>query len=208
MKRIKTKKFNKEFFKELREKSQITYQDVAALNWGETVDGKYTIIDRYFFDWSTVDKKNNLHPIKMDVNEYIMKFIEKSNKSGKSVDVYLGVDSQNRLLNTTFVAVIALHVDRNGVHEIVSRFNMPKIYDYRYRLLREADMLGEVGRKFIPFFRENEIPYDLHLDYNNSTNHKSNGVVTEATNYLKHLGYNPKIKPEAWAASCAADFLC
>jgi predicted RNase H-related nuclease YkuK (DUF458 family) len=101
-----------------------------------------------------------------------------------------------------------LHVERNGGHILIARFDLPKIYDYRYKLLKEIDVLGEITRNFKHFFRDNDIDFELHADLNNSSNHKSNGVVEEAKNYIKHLGFNLKIKPEAFAASNCSDHFC
>ena len=86
--------------------------------------------------------------------------------------------------------------------------DLPKIYDYRYRLLKEADISAEFARSNKNFFKENEISLMIHGDYNSMTNHKSNGVVTEATNYLKTHGFNLEIKTNSWAASYAADYWC
>ncbi len=127
---------------------------------------------------------------------------------GRSVSAFIGTDSQNHLSFTRFVTVICLQVERNGVHVLVSKMDIPKIYDYRYRLLKEADVSAEFARNHKDFFKENDMPLHVHSDYNSGTNHKSNGVVTEAANYLKTQGFNMAIKPHAWAASYAADHFC
>ena len=206
--RYKFKKYGKDFFKNLKEKSVKEYGAEPALNWGTTKKGKYTIDDRYFLEWCRPEMKNNLHKIDVDVKEYILSFREKIEKEERELFIFIGVDSQNKLLKTSFVATIVLYIGKNGGHELVAKKNLNKIYDYRYRLLREADILGEIGRELCPFLKENKIPFELHLDYNASTNHKSNGVVVEAFSYLRNLGMKPKIKPEAWAASSAADYFC
>lgn len=72
----------------------------------------------------------------------------------------------------------------------------------------EADMSAEVVRNYKDFFKEINMPVEVHSDYASITNHKSNGVVTEASNYMKTHGFNLKIKPESWSASYAADHFC
>lgn len=223
-------KYNKDYFKQLREKSSKMYDSVPSLNWGEMRDGKYILDDRYHFVWKAETGKNrSLVPIDGDVQEYILKFhkseLEKLNNNPSSkvrgvggkelhgidqrkMTLFIGTDSQNYLAYTRFVSVIVLYMERNGAHVLVSKFDMPKMYDYRYRLLREVDITGELARKMKPFCKKNSIPFELHSDFNSSTNHKSNGVVSEATNYLKHLGLEHKIKAEAFAASYAADHFC
>ena len=199
-------KYKKGYLKELKEKNELFYEGKSALNWGEMIDGKYQISDRYHFEWKKPNQKNDLIKIEGDIEDYILNFVRTSEKK---VTVFIGVDSQNYLLSTTYVCVISLYVEKSGAHLLVAKLKMPKIYDYRYRLLAEADMLGEISRKFEPFFQKNNIEVvGRHLDYNPSTAKKSNGVVTEATNYLKHLGFNINIKPLSWAASHCADFFC
>ena len=85
---------------------------------------------------------------------------------------------------------------------------MPKIYNYRYRLLRETDITAEFIRKYAKEFKKNNLELTIHADYNSQTNHKSNGVVTEASNYIKNLGFDLIIKPFSFSATYAADHFC
>ena len=110
--------------------------------------------------------------------------------AGRKVTAFVGTDSQNHLSYTRFVTVICLQVERNGVHVLVHRMDMPKIYDYRYRLLKEADISAEFARKHKEFFNSIGMPLTIHSDYNGNENLKSNGVVAEASNYLKTVGFN------------------
>lgn len=220
-------KYNTDYFQKLRENSIRAYDSIPALNWGEMKDSVYVLNDRYDFVWKAENgKKRSLIPLDMDVKDYILNFRKKElenlnrgvitgvdGKEAKGVDhrkltAYIGTDSQNHLSYTRFVSVIVLYMERNGAHVLVSKFDMPKMYDYRYRLLREVDITAELARNLKPFLKEQNIPFELHSDFNSSTNHKSNGVVSEATNYLKHLGFDHKIKPLAFGASYAADHFC
>ena len=225
-------KYNKDYFKQLRDNSAKAYSTVPALNWGEMKDGKYILNDRYDFAWKaekvSPTGKKSLTAIDIDVKDYILNFrkseherinkgikaiIGVDGKEAKGVDhrkmtIYMGTDSQNHLSYTRFVTVLVLYIERNGAHVLVSKMDMPKMYDYRYRLLREVDITGELARNMKPFFKDNNIPFELHSDFNSSVEFKSSGVVSEATNYLKHLGLEHKIKNLAFAATYAADHFC
>lgn len=204
-----SKKYNKDYFKKLREESSKSYQNIPALNWGSLVNGKYVIEDRYDFKWKiALGPKKSLTPISVDLYEYIKKFQHDNAMAGRKVEAFIGTDSQNHLSYTRFVTVICLQVERNGVHVLVHRMDVPKIYDYRYRLLKEADISAEVARNNKAFFNSIGMPLTIHSDYNGNENLKSNGVVAEACNYLKTVGFNLVIKPNAWAASYGADHLC
>lgn len=200
------KKYSSNYFKELREKSASIYDSVPALNWGEIVDGNYVVTNRYDFNWKmSTGPDKTLIPIKTDIKDYILKI---KNESVRDMTVFIGTDSQNHLSYTRFSTVLVLYFYKNGAHVLVSKRDIPKIYDYRYRLLKEVDITGEIARNMKDFFEENKIPLELHSDFNRQTNFKSNGVVTEATNYFQHLGFKHKIKPEAIAASYCADYFC
>lgn len=201
-----SKKYNKDYFKRLREESSKSYYNVPALNWGTLIDGKYSVENRYDFKWKvSKGEKKSLVPLDVDLYEYIKNFQYENSMAGRKVDAFVGTDSQNHLSYTRFVTVICLQVEKNGVHVLVHRMDMPKIYDYRYRLLKETDISAEFARNNKEFFNSIGMPLTIHSDYNGNENLKSNGVVSEASNYLKTVGFNLVIKPNAFAASYAAD---
>lgn len=210
-----SKRINKDYLKDLRIKSSELYDNTSSLNWGEMVNGKYVIANRYNLIWKT-EQGEDKHLTKIDigVEDYILNFIkeekekQKISKIEREVSIFFGTDSQNYLSYTRFVSVIVLYVNKNGAHVIVSKFDLPKMYDYRYRLLKETDITGEVVRNMKPFLKKNKINFEVHSDYNPSLAYKSAGVVQEATNYMKHLGFNLEIKPISFAASHSADYFC
>jgi predicted RNase H-related nuclease YkuK (DUF458 family) len=204
-----SKKYNKDYFKRLREESSKSYYNVPALNWGELTDGKYVIENRYDFQWKVAKgEKKHLVPLDIDLYEYIKQFQHDNNMAGRRVDAFVGTDSQNHLSYTRFVTVICLQIERNGVHVLVHRMDLPKIYDYRYRLLKETDISAEFARNNKAFFNSIGMPLTIHADYNCNENLKSNGVVAEASNYLKTIGFNLQIKNNSWSATYAADYFC
>lgn len=204
-----SKKFNNEYFANLRANSAKIYNEIPALNWGEMVNGKYTMVNRYDFNWRfATGSTKSLVTLPVDLHTYIINFKEECELGGRSVSAFVGTDSQNHMAYTRFVTVCCLQVERNGVHVLVSKMDLPKIYDYRYRLLKETDVTAEFARNNKDFFQSINMPLAIHSDYNASTNHKSNGVVTEASNYMKTHGFNIEIKSNAWAASYGADHFC
>jgi len=197
------------FFKVLRENSDKIYLNVTPLNWGVSIDGNHKYIDRYDFKWKKVTgPEKNLVSLNENLHDYILEFKRKNELAGRAVKVFVGTDSQNHLSFTRFVTVICLQVERNGVHVLVNRMDLPKIYDYKYRLLKEADVSAEFARNNKNFFKSNNIPFEIHCDYNSKSYHKSNLVVSEAMNYFQTMGFTAKIKSEAFGASYAADHFC
>lgn len=205
-----SKKIDSKILKGLKEKSEKVYFNITPLNWGESIDGKHTYRDRYIFDWKKIHgPEKDLIPLKEDLHKYILDFKHKNEIAGRSVKVLVGTDSQNHLSYTRFVTVICLQVERNGVHILVNRMDLVKIYDYKYRLLKEADISAEFMRNNLAFFKENKIPFEIHCDYNSKAFYKSSLVVTEAMSYFNTMGLKDvKIKSEAFGASYAADHFC
>lgn len=208
----KFKKIKRDAFylKNLKEASIKLYSAIPALNWGTTSeDGSHVFLDRYKFSWNRLKGLNkDLVPLDGGLYSYIKKFKEENEMAGRSVNVFIGTDSQNHLSYTRFVTVICLQVERNGVHVLVSRMDLPKIYDYKYRLLKEADVSAEFARNNKYIFDSLELPIEIHCDYNSNKSHKSNLVVVEALNYLATLGLTVKIKSAAVGATYAADHFC
>jgi len=203
------KRMNKDYFADLRKKSAVLYGEIPSLNWGEMTDGKYVMTNRYEYKWRFASgPTKSLIPLPTDLQTYINNFKLECEMAGRNVSAFVGTDSQNHLSYTRFVTAICLQVERNGIHVLVSRMDIPKIYDYRYRLLKEADISAEFARNHKDYFKNIGMSLEIHGDYNSMTNHKSNGVVTEATNYLKTHGFNLIIKPKSWSASYAADHFC
>lgn len=209
------KKYKKGFFTELRFKSDKVYEGVPALNWGEMKDGQYLVSDRYDFKWKISvreqtenGEKESLKPLGMSLYDYIIQFRDECLKQKLTVEAFIGTDSQNHTTFSRFVTALCLRVQGNGVHVIINRQDLTKMYDFRYRLLREADITAEFMRNHHQFFRDINMPIEVHSDYNEVTNHKSSNVVTEAINYMGHLGFKLIIKPNAFGASYAADHFC
>lgn len=204
-----SRKKDSEFFKTLKEKSEKIYLNVTPLNWGVSVNGDHQYVDRYIFKWKKITGEEKiLTPLNENLYDYILNFKKENELAGRSVKILIGTDSQNHLSFTRFVTVICLQVERNGVHVLVSRMDLPKIYDYKYRLLKEADVSVEFVRNNKSFFKKNDISLEIHCDYNSKSYHKSNLVVTEAMNYFNTMGLTAKIKSEAFGASYAADHFC
>jgi predicted RNase H-related nuclease YkuK (DUF458 family) len=209
----KKKKRDKDFLKQLKEVSERYYSDKPALNWGENINGKFVVNDRYIFNWQAPSgESKTLFPLKTSLNDYVLNFKKKCEEEGKKISIHIGCDSQSYMNYTRFVFCICLKVEGNGVHVLVSKMDMCKIYDYRFRLLMETDISAEFVRNHQDFFKKINLPLEVHADYNIMTNFKSNGVVTEATNFIKTYGVNLIIKNPghntSFAASYAADHFC
>lgn len=148
-----------------------------------------------------------------------------------SLYICVGCDSKQMRGSTLYVIAITIHspLYRNGAHVIFSRVKEKKVRDDFTRLWKEAEYLVEVAD--VAHHALQEVGYvrkemdnakgvlricsdgfyklvELHVDYNEKSRYLSNKVYQSAIPWLKGLGFKTMGKPDAPAASCAADLKC
>ena len=127
-------------------------------------------------------------------------------ESKKEVEIYIGCDSQNHGNDTVYVSVIVLHYEKQGGHVIYCKETVPRIKDQFTRLWREVEISIEVAE----YLKENGIkaPKHIDVDMNPDPQYRSNQSVYAAMGYIESYGYSARCKPNALAASYAADRMC
>lgn len=133
-------------------------------------------------------------------------------KSSKTTKVYVGCDSRLCLKSFTikFATVVILHIDGKHGGKLFSIVDEEPMYgNYKspkMRLMKEVQKAIDIATKVAEVIGER--PFEVHLDFNTNSEYKSNVCVREATSYvLGTVGFKPKFKPYAFAASTAADRL-
>lgn len=166
-----------------------------------------------------------------DVTEYLKDHFSKN----KSDRIYIGCDSQNVGQHTKYAVAICLYSEmlHKGAHVIYVQEKVDRIDDQTEggiqrklageseRVYQIAEMLQEELIDFAklnwPDYSEDTKICEIHLDYNpvegrrerkKYRQNKSNKTLGWSLNWLKSIGYVVKNKPQAWAASYAADKLC
>lgn len=146
---------------------------------------------------------------KLDIEE-LKDFID---KQGPDTRVYIGCDSYRRKLNGVwnayYTVVVVVHMNgRNGCRVFGDITHEPD-YDQKknkpaMRLMNEVYKAVALFEELLPVIGEREV--ELHLDINPNKKHGSSCVVEQAIGYVKGvLGVVPKVKPDGWAATHAAD---
>jgi len=131
--------------------------------------------------------------------------------SSLTSSVYVGCDSKRfgkkDKRYVAFVCVILVHLDTKHGAKMFSFQRVERDFgSLRQRMVNEAIMACEIGYEV----RETvgDRTFEIHLDINPDKRHKSSVAIKEATGMvLGMFGENPKVKPEAFAASTAADKL-
>lgn len=126
--------------------------------------------------------------------------------------VYVGCDSKRsrKTGEVKYATVVILHFD--GKHGAKMWSFIDNEMDYspatkpRMRLITEAYKAVDIASQIVDVVGDRH--FEVHLDLNTSPKHKSNLAVKEALGYVMGvLGFDAKLKPEAWASSSAADKL-
>jgi predicted RNase H-related nuclease YkuK (DUF458 family) len=129
--------------------------------------------------------------------------------------IYLGADSERSRINGVWYAdytvAVVVHID--GCHgcKIFGEFNREKDYDQRkdkptLRLMQEVYKVSEMFHKLADVIEDRHV--EVHLDINLDQRYGSSCVVQQAIGYIKGTcNVEPMVKPNAFAASYAADRL-
>jgi hypothetical protein len=146
---------------------------------------------------------------KMNLEE-VRDYIQNCSKESK---IYIGADSERFKVKDTWFAkyatVVVVHIDGNHGAKIFGEVTREKDYDYRLnrpslRLMNEVTKVAELYSKLSGVISDREV--EIHLDINPDERHGSSCVVSQAMGYIQGMcNLRPKVKPDAFAASIAAD---
>lgn len=147
--------------------------------------------------------------MKLDI-EAVKAYIEKCSPESK---IYIGGDSERFKINKQWYAdyatVVVIHVDGKHGCKIFGEVTREKDYDFKVgrpsiRLMNEVTKVAELYFKLADSIGDR--PCEIHLDINPDERYGSSCVVSQAVGYIMGTcNMKPKIKPNAFAASIAAD---
>jgi predicted RNase H-related nuclease YkuK (DUF458 family) len=145
----------------------------------------------------------------IDIDE-VKSFIEKQSPQSK---IYIGGDSEKVCVNDTWYAdytlVIVIHIDGKHGCKVFGEVHRERDYEHkknkpRMRLMTEVMKVAELYLKLHEVLEDRDV--QIHLDINPSEMHGSSCVINEAIGYIRGTcNVVPLVKPQAFAASYAAD---
>lgn len=148
---------------------------------------------------------------KIDVDE-VARFIA---QQGPDTRIYLGADSErfkkNRVWWAEYTVVVVIHVNGNNGCKIFGEMTQERDFDQRVdrpsmRLMNEVYKVSDMFQRLAPVLADR--PVEVHLDINPDEMHGSSCVVSQAIGYIRGTcNVIPMVKPNAFAASYAADRL-
>lgn len=148
---------------------------------------------------------------KIDLKE-VKAFIKSQSPSTK---IYIGADSVRFRMNGKWYAdytlAVVIHIDGRHGCKIFGEVQRELDYDHRkskpaVRLMNEVYKVSELFQSLIDVLEDRHV--EVHLDINPNEKFGSSCVVQQAIGYIKGTcNVIPMIKPNAFAASYAADRL-
>lgn len=167
-------------------------------------------------EWKRNDKE-----IKKPILEYLEELFDAEMAKNNTLKVCVGTDSQKvggGEYKFATVILITTSEDLGGV--IVGRGGMiiSSIYHHTFkqrnkelvneRMVFEVGKSIEVAYEIAPLLDLYEIKLEVHADINPDPQHESNKALQQAVGYILGMGYDFKVKPDAYASSHVADKLC
>lgn len=167
--------------------------------------------------------KRNEKLIEEPIVDYLEKLFDAELEKGKILKVSVGTDSQKAGKFTyKFATVILITTSEDlGGGVIVGRGGMivsaTYYHDFKQhnskelvneRMIFEVGKSVEVAYEIAALLDLYEIKLEIHADINPDPKHDSNKALQQAVGYILGMGYDFKVKPDAWAASTAADKKC
>ena len=157
---------------------------------------------------NTEEKKINLDDT-TDL-KYLAEYLKDVPENTK---IYIGCDSErlrkNGVWHADYCVVVVIHKGGNNGCKLFGEITRERDYDQKFdkpsfRLMNEV-------YKVVQFYLDNfdlldQYNPEIHLDINPDEKHGSSCVITQAVGYVRGVcGITPKVKPDAFCASFAAD---
>lgn len=148
---------------------------------------------------------------KFDIEE-VKSFIKKTSESTR---IYIGADSErykrNKQWYADYTVAIVIHYDGCKGCKIFGQIITEKDFDKRkdrpsYRLMNEVMKASQMYLDLAEAIGDRH--FEVHLDINSNIVHGSSFILNQAIGYVKGVcNVEPMVKPDAFAASYAADRL-
>ncbi|MEY3668637.1 MAG: ribonuclease H-like YkuK family protein [Burkholderiaceae bacterium] len=147
--------------------------------------------------------------MRFDLSE-VQRFIAAQTPASK---IYIGADSCRLSQGNTWFAdytlVVVVHIDGKHGCKLFGETVRERDYDQRVdrpqmRLMNEVYKVAELYLKLAPVLVDRDV--EVHLDISPDPENGSHCVVQQAIGYIRGVcNVQPRVKPHAFAASCAAD---
>ena len=150
-------------------------------------------------------RKLNGEKILIPIKEAVKKVLDEEAINNSKVKVCIGTDSQVKANTTEFATVIVFLREHRGGFMYIHNEKTTTKYHIKERMLLEVSKSVEVAYELCDLFIEHHVEMEIHADINTNPQFKSYDALKDSMGYILGMGFNIKVKPEAFASSCCAD---
>lgn len=150
-------------------------------------------------------RKLNGEKILLPIKEAVKKVLDEEAINNSKLKVCIGTDSQVKANTTEFATVIVFLREHRGGFMYIHNEKTTTKYHIKERMLLEVSKSVEVAYELCDLFIEHHVEMEIHADINTNPQFKSNDALKDSMGYILGMGFNIKVKPEAFASSCCAD---
>jgi len=157
-------------------------------------------------------------PLDKPLVDYLEIMFDRIIEKGYSFKVCVGTDSQRLRKGYKFATVIVVAMEEDlgggvmvgrGAKVIGCNYfseKYPKNKDgVKERMLFEVANSIDAAYHISPLLDLYDVKLEIHADINADVKWESNKALSEAVGYILGMGYDFKVKPDAWAATKSAD---
>ena len=150
-------------------------------------------------------RRLNGQRIDLPIKEAVRNTLVKEIAAGNKIKVCIGTDSQVRGTLTEFATVIVFLREKKGGFMYISNSNSKVQMGLRERMILEVSKSIEVAYSLCDLLDEHNVELEVHADINTDPHFQSNVALKEAMGYIIGMGFQFKMKPDAFASSSCAD---
>jgi predicted RNase H-related nuclease YkuK (DUF458 family) len=150
-------------------------------------------------------RKFNGEILLLPIKEAVKKVLDEEAQNNTKLKVCIGTDSQVKANTTEFATVIVFLREHRGGFMYIHNEKTTTKYHIKERMLLEVAKSIEVAYELCDLFIEYNVEMEIHADINTNPQFKSYDALKDSMGYILGMGFNIKVKPEAFASSCCAD---
>jgi hypothetical protein len=139
------------------------------------------------------------------IEEEVRKVLVREKTQGNRLKVCIGTDSQVKGSTTEFATVIVfLRLGKGGFMYVLPEMTQRKM-SIKERMLTEVGKSIGIAYELSRLFTLYDVDLEVHADINTNPGFKSNAALSEATGYIRGMGFAFRAKPHAFASSSCAN---
>ncbi len=150
---------------------------------------------------------NSSYGLKLSVSQVtqeIINFMKADEK--RQYRIAIGSDSLALTGNKAdFVTAIVVHRVGNGGRYFWRRLELQDFHTLRDRIIREVLMSIETAKELLQELKESEVNFDFEIHADIGEKGETKAMIQEVVGMIRAYNFEPRTKPESYAASSVAD---